>query len=369
MSFYQNHLKTFQSILTDLGVTAKPIQLDKSKKYCFNIYIIDMQNGFMTGGECGVLGSDNLPVLIVSYLNDLIEQSESLNYLGYNVTLKFIFSRDYHHPHHHSFISEQHSDGFPPHCRYGTFSSMLHHCIMKWIKDNKDKDITIVFKAFHPNIESYSVLPYTPHYDSSKRQGTCCDVHKFEVKDKNPLACGGGVYFPDIMIEDAMSANPFNFDKNDILKLINEDTQPDMISENAETTLKSLSNAIPFQSVYDDDVFDYSFITGLAGDFCVRDTLINSINNREINGGNGESCLVYDLTAYVILQIGDETKDYIMNDKGEFVDKPDPDKKYQIWVTPIKNMILDYIDMSRKVCMKPPLFMTYQDSFDMIKKS
>ena len=361
MKFYQNHLKTFQTVLKELKIPAQAVELDKSNKYCFNVYVIDMQNGFMTKGECGVLGTDELPGLIIGYLNNMIQWVKDLNEKEYDVKLNFIFSRDYHHPEHQSFKSEDRPNGFPPHCQYGTFSSMLHHEIIKWIKAHKDQNITVLFKAFHPSIESYSALPYTPHYDSSKRQGTCCDSHKKELEGKNPLTCGGGVYFPDMSIDELISANPFNLDKNDSFKLINKDTDPETIAQNAQITLEHLSKATPFKPEYNNDVFEYTFVTGLAGDFCVRDTLINTINNRELNDCNGESCLVYDLTAYVILPVGDETTHFIMDEKGEFVDKPEPDKKYMIWVTPIKNMILDYTDPSRNVCMKPVLFMTYQD--------
>lgn len=365
--FYQNHLKVFQKVLAELEITPGEIRLDKSRKHTFNVYVIDMQNGFMSKGECGVLGSDELPNLIIGYLNNMIKSAKALNDKGYQINLNFIFSRDYHHPEHHSFQSEERPNGFPAHCQYGTFSSMIHHKIMEWIKGNKEQNIKIIFKAFHPHIESYSALPYTSHYDASKRQGTCCDGHKMELDKDNKLTCGGGVYFPEMTIDEALSANPFNLEKDDDMRLIGKDTKPDIIAKNAKITLEHLSKATPYKPDYtDEDNVEHSFITGLAGDYCVRDTLINTINHREINGRNGDSCLIYDLTAYVILPVGDESNHYIMDEKGEYVNEPEPDKKYMIWVTPIKNMILDYTKTSRNVCMKPALFLTHQDVQKMV---
>jgi hypothetical protein len=366
--FYQNHLKIFQKVLADLGIAPGEIRLDKTKKYNFNVYVIDIQNGFMSKGECGVLGSDELPTLIISYLDNMIKSAKTMNEKGYQINLKFIFSRDYHHPEHQSFQSEGRPTGFPAHCQYGTFSSMLHHKITDWIKANKEQNIIVLFKAFHPHIESFSALPYTSHYDASKRQGTCYDGYKTEIDSGNKLACGGGVYFPDMSIDDTLSANPFNLTKNDDIKLIGKDTKVEIINENAKITLEHLSQAKQYKPYEGDEEgrFEYSFVTGLAGDYCVRDTLINTINGRVINGHEGESCLIYDLTAYVILPVGDETYHYIMDEKGEYVDEPEPDKKYLIWVTPIKNMIMDYTNTSRNVCMKPALFMTHQDVQKMV---
>jgi nicotinamidase-related amidase len=362
MSFYESHLKEFQNILKELGVTSRTIELDKAKQYCFDIYVIDMQNGFMPSGECGVLGADDLPAKISNYLDYMINIVEELNKNGHNVKIRFAFSRDYHHPDHQSFQSHEHPTGFPAHCQYGTFSSMIHHHLSDWINNNKDKhDIQIIFKAFHPSIESFSALPYTSHYDASQRQGTCNGSFKVEKENGNSLICGGGVYFSEMSLENCLLPNPFNQTRDEDMKLVNNSTKKETINANAKITLKILSAAKPFKQSYFLDTIHYSFITGLAGDFCVRDTLINTINQRVLDGKYGDSCLLYNLTAYVTLPLGDKTMPDIMDATGQTVTKPVDGIKYYIWVTSIREMILDYIIPSRGVCMKPPIFMTHQE--------
>jgi hypothetical protein len=361
MSFYESHLKEFQNILKELGVLSRSIELDKTKKYCFDIYVIDMQNGFMPSGECGVLGADDLPNKICKYLDYMINSVEELNKNGYNVKIRFAFSRDYHHPEHQSFQSDERPTGFPAHCQYGTFSSMIHHSLSDWINNNQNKqDIQIIFKAFHPSIESFSAVSYTSHYDASKRQGTCCKSFDIENENENPLVCGGGVYFPEMNLEDCLLPNPFNDSKNNDMKLINDSTKKENIDTNAKNTLNILSTAKSFKQPYLSDTVHYSFITGLSGDFCVRDTLINTINQRVLDGKSGDSCLLYNLTAYITLPLGDKTTSDIMDATGKKVTNPADGIKYYIWVTSIRNMILDYITPSRGVCMKPPIFMTHQ---------
>lgn len=371
MSFYQTHLDTFESILKELKFSSKQIEFEENQNYCFDIYVIDMQNGFMSSGECGVLDSDHLPGLICEYLDYVIHNIELINQkmesTGTNIKLRFVFSRDYHHPDHYSFQSKDRPTGFPAHCQYGTHSSMFHSTISDWIKKNRDQDITITFKAFHPHIESYSTLPYTEHYDASKRQGTCCDSHKLELESENCLASGGGVYFPDMKLDYLLEANPFSLN-NPKYTLINSETFPRFIKENAEKTLKLLSNAKSFKQTYLENTIHHSFVMGLAGDFCVRDTLINSINQRVLDSQPGEDCLIYNLTAYVTLPFGDHTMSDVMDPAtGKYVSEKTKGSIYNIWVTPIRDMILDYIDPSRGVCLKPPLFIKYETDSEIIK--
>jgi nicotinamidase-related amidase len=339
------YLQTFEELLGKAGVVSHQLPLREKEPAHFDVFVIDMQNGFMASGECGVLDSDHLPVEIVRYLDYMGWIVEELNKKGCQITLRYIFSRDYHHPEHHSFMSEERPTGFPAHCQYGTNSSMIHPILLQWIEENKEKNILVTFKGYHPYIESYSALAYTEHYNASERQGTCCDAHRKEVDAKNPLTCGGGVVFPELPLEILLQPNPFT----SVVELVDGETDPAVISQNAEKTLEYMTkNGKPLEHIFQPG-YSHSFVVGLAGDFCVRDTLINTINQKATRDQDGESCLVYNLTAHVAL----------LTDADGNVVGDAKDSKDFIWVSSISEMIQDYIEPERGVCVKTPIFMKY----------
>lgn len=349
MSFTNTHLKSFENILKKYNVISHEFSFKKEST--FDIYVIDMQNGFMPDGECGVLDSECLPDMICNYLDYM---TSYINKLNNKINIRYIFSRDYHHPKHHSFGI----NGFPPHCRYGTNSSMLHPTIMDWIKKNSDKNIVITFKGYHPHIESFSALAYTDTYDASKRQGACCEAHKQECENKNPLICGGGVVFPKMSLDKLLTPNPFVDD----IELINDESSEDTIDINAEKTLTyMLQNGVPLIQQFHEKI-SYSFVVGLAGDFCVRDTLINAINQKMVQKQKGETCLVYNLTSYVTLPIGTCDSEDIMDEHGMHIVTPKKDEMYYVWISNIEDLVLDYIESGRNVCLKSPLFVKYVDN-------
>lgn len=345
-NFFALYLQTFEELLEKAGVVSPQLPLLSKEPAHFDVFVIDMQNGFMSSGECGVLYSDHLPEQIVRYLDYMKWIVEDLNKRGCQITLRFVFSRDYHHPEHQSFLSEDRPTGFSAHCQYGTNSSMIHSTLLKWIEENKEKEtILITFKGYHPHIESYSALAYTEHYDASNRQGACCDAHRKELDAKNPLTCGGGVVFPELPLELLLQPNPFTA----VTDLIDGETDPSVIAENAEKTLEYMTmNGKPLEQIFQPG-YSHSFVVGLAGDFCVRDTLINTINQKATRGQDGESCLVYNLTAHVVL---------LTDDTGKVVGDPKTSTDF-IWVSSISEMIQDYIDPERGVCLKPPVFLKY----------
>ena len=362
MSFSKTHLDRFERILRDVNIISYPIDLEKGKPTVFEIYIIDMQNGFMSSGECGVLDSDHLPERIVTYLDYMNWYVEQLNKRGFIISLHFIFSRDYHHPHHHSFWSETNPNGFPPHCQYGTNSSMLHPKIIEWIKYNSDKNITITFKAYHPHIESYSAIPYTDHYDASHLQGTCCNSYDTigrYGKLHSKLTSGGGVVFPDMSLDELLKPNPFNKDIDMILK----DSASELINNNADITIKYIlehGKSLEMYNPYPDvSIISHSFVVGLAGDFCVRDTVINAINQKAIKNITGDTCLVYNLTSYVVLPTGTHESESPMTVDADYVDEPEEGTDYYIWVSNIRELILDYVE-NRMITLKPPVFIKFE---------
>lgn len=355
MSFSATHLRVFESILRKFGIVSPTLPLLKNQPTYFDIYVIDMQMGFMSDGECGVLDSEHLPQQITCYLDYMIWITKELNANGFSILLRFIFSRDYHHPDHHSFQSVDSPTGFPAHCQYGTNSSMLHPKIIEWIHSNYTENIIITFKGYHPHIESYSALSYTKYYDAFQRQGACCNSHQKEVESNNPLACGGGVVFPKMSLDILLKPNPFS----DIDILIDNDTNKDIISDNAIKTLKyMIAHGVPLTQTFKEGLC-HSFVVGLAGDFCVRDTLINIINQKSLYGQSGSSCLIYNLTAYVVLPIGNHESDSPMFDTGEHVGEPEEGTDYFIWVSKINDLVLDYVEPSRHVCIESPIFIKY----------
>lgn len=328
----------------------------KDEKYCFDIYVIDVQNGFMENGECGVMEADDSFIEdIISFLNKITDDIMNKIKTGYQLELRLFFSRDYHHPNHNSFKSEEHPNGFPAHCQFGTSSSAFHPLIEKWIIEHSYLNITILFKAFHPNVESFSVIPYVESiYPAIKRQGTCLNSYQESCQPKH-IMTGGGVYFPDMHISTALKTNPFG-------DMITSKSSYQDIKKNAEKTLDILINGNSFNIKFLKDTNHYNMIVGLAGDFCVRDTIINQINQAYLTEYNNTTLMIYNLTRFVALPIGNIDTPYAMTKDGLYVNKNTTEKdsingKYFIWTTTPDNLIKDYVDTS--ICAKPPLFSYY----------
>lgn len=319
--FWDIFVTMFTSLLKTLGLGDTRLSLELEQKYCLDVYVIDMQYGFLPKGECEVKDTEKLPQKIVSYLDTLCEQVDLLREKGYQITLRFVFSRDYHHPLHTSFKTFENPTGFPAHCQFGTRSSQIEDTIAHWIIANEDKrSIQILFKAFHPCIESFSAVPYG-YYSAGDCQGTSKASHD-DVKDKpetRRFANGGGVYIKDMSLKDQLKANLFEF--------------------NAQETLEYLMKQDVYQPTYPPDTVNVAIVLGLAAAFCPDHTLINIINHQcqnhnhvvdnEKPADNDMAFYVYNLTSGIVL----------------------PNKNFAV---PLQTMLDNFHD--KKICLRSPQF-------------
>jgi nicotinamidase-related amidase len=303
----------------------------------YALFVIDMQNDFvdrpydradynldygrydekpeeynLVTGDIGVRAIDKGGNFAVAGGANMIKEgsllSEIIEHLKHDTCKKVVFSRDYHPPNHMSFSSAysktygtntflnnvigkgyNFTGNFPPHCIQCHNGS----CFVKELSDflkgedsnkdiltkNKDK-IDIIFKGMHPLVDSFSAVSkdVIDHYASNQNQihcGNCGDITggfkiaELESEDHSSYINRCVDYnIPDRKLEDKLHEGM----NRDIWKSIKWDTY---ISKDIETI----------------------FVCGLAGDYCVRDTIIS----LEMKYPGKTIVLLQDYTRYAAL--------------------------------------------------------------------
>lgn len=356
MSFYQTYVDDFSQLLQKTSGIKHEISMSIHNKTCWDVYVIDMQNDFLPYGKCKVLGTEKLPAKINNFLHGLLQLRYQLEQKGYQIQIRLVMTRDYHPVDHTSFKTEDNPDGFPAHCLFGTHGSAIESTlrdfyfkfdtnINKLVKPD-DRSI-ILFKGFHPSFESFGAIPYSDKYKAEDRQYTCLPTFQ-KYKDSEPVMSRGGAYsFPH---RNGLDVNPFATG----LEMRPETTKNSVDVNNTLTLNEMMDTKERFIPKYQKDVKYINFVMGLAGDFCVKDTMINLINGTANQTENIQNVLVFDLTSHVVIP----KKDGRYDPKGQLLssDNDKTDDERLDWLVPMEDVLKDYLNKSK--CSYPPCFMT-----------
>jgi len=231
--------KEHQKLLADAGATnAESVGVGFGPGDA--LVIVDMQNDFLPadvaplGGKFGVAEGGVAAEVIVKLIKAAAKGGA-----------KIVATRDYHPKNHCSFLPN--GGHFPPHCVQGSAGSFLYAPIEKALKEVKEEGagVSIVFKGFAPQCDSFGSFTYTKEYFAARQLGpdpveqihSCCAV------DWTGCFC-----LPCSNMDDDLNAPP------DVLAVF--DRVP------LKEHLGGQCNRL--------------FGVGLALDFCVMDTLLNA---------------------------------------------------------------------------------------------
>uniref|UniRef100_A0A7S1SC43 nicotinamidase n=1 Tax=Alexandrium catenella TaxID=2925 RepID=A0A7S1SC43_ALECA len=211
------------------------------------LIVVDMQNDFLPidddnpmGGAFGVAEGGHIAGLIVQLMEHFAAAGATV-----------VATRDYHPVDHCSFIP--HGGPFPPHCVQGHVGSHFYKPIGECITKLRSlgRNAEIVFKGFHEDIDSFGSFQYPDHKDSfervSNRPHAPCGLHGCST-----LAVWTG----------AVKLKCSNCDED-------LNAPPDVLSCHRRKTLADLLKEHNVERI---------FACGLAMDYCVLDTCINSIH-------------------------------------------------------------------------------------------
>lgn len=222
------------------------------------LFIIDMQNDFLNGSLAVDGGND--------ILNPIALEARKINQYKH-----IIFSKDYHPDEHCSF-----RNGMPKHCVQGTEGSCINRTFITMLGHQlpKQNNYSVIFKAVHPETESFSAVPFSKAHQY---------VGDDRCKDNNKEYTGGYyVKKPTGVRYDALEALNFNG------KLDFKGEKPNVEKFNLQTLGISTNDVIE--------------ICGLAGDFCVKETALGIrefCNDKNLK--NIKIIVHHELTRYVYI--------------------------------------------------------------------
>jgi nicotinamidase-related amidase len=282
-------------------LVSRPEQSDSN-----SLFVIDMQNDFvLPEGRFSVADG-------ITMANDLAEFIERC--LNNPTFTKVIFSRDTHDVEHCSFFT---NDGpFPPHCIVNHKGADMHKSMKEFgneevLKENGwDKKIRVIFKGCDEKTDSFGAVEYTDDkYSESRQLGNKCTLNTGKT---------GGRYFKG----SEKSFNEQTFRKAPFLKIGTCDNRTsDTIGApnyypNITLCPKSkfteehqdeyLGKQLELEDLLDrkknnsgKDLVHNIYVTGLAGDYCVKDTAINIMKSLQTKPVSGYKINVYVVHPFV----------------------------------------------------------------------
>eukprot|EP01061_Rhynchopus_euleeides_P029105 TRINITY_DN4756_c0_g1_i1.p1 TRINITY_DN4756_c0_g1~~TRINITY_DN4756_c0_g1_i1.p1 ORF type:complete len:510 (+),score=161.45 TRINITY_DN4756_c0_g1_i1:161-1690(+) len=210
------------------------------------LLVIDMQNDFLpaddinkNGGRFGVTeGSMTVP-LIAQLIDTFLQKGA-----------RVVASRDYHPVDHISFTTE--GGHFPPHCVQGSvgsrFYSPIGEALAEGIRKYGSDKVTIVFKGFHEDVDSFGAFPYSQEHLKVRLQ------HRERQRE-----CGG-------CLIDWTGCRMLKCSCLEFGGVIDVDAPPDILASYSSVTLAD----------YLGPSKGHAFVCGLALDFCVLDTALTA---------------------------------------------------------------------------------------------
>jgi len=268
-----------------------------------SLFVIDMQNDFvLPNGRFSVADGLKMAPELAEFIKKCLNDP---------TFTKVIFSRDTHDVNHCSFFT---NDGpFPPHCVVNHKGADMHESMKQFgderhvIEKGWDKKIRVIFKGCDENTDSFGAIQYPEdNYSESRQLGKHCTLNTGKT---------GGRYFKG-------SENSFNyqtFRKAPFLTIATCDSATsDTIGDanyypNIKTCPNSkfsdekqnkhlgkhfeLGDLVP-RSSGKDQVHNI-YVTGLAGDYCVKDTAMNIMRSLETKPVPGYKINVYVVHPFV----------------------------------------------------------------------
>ena len=220
------------------------------------LFIIDMQNDFLDGSLAVNGGID-----ILKPIADKASMSTQYKHI--------IFSKDYHPDEHCSF-----RNGMPEHCVQGTTGANINSTFKEMLvkRLTNQKKYSVIFKAVHPETESFSAVPFSKahQYVGDKK----CKHDNIEYTGGYYLTKSNGQHV------DALDALEFNGE------LVFKGVKQNVEKFNLQTL-----------DINNNDVIE---ICGLAGDFCVKETALGIREFCKNNNLKDVKIIVHhQLTRYV----------------------------------------------------------------------
>eukprot|EP00405_Crypthecodinium_cohnii_P042877 CAMPEP_0206556818 /NCGR_PEP_ID=MMETSP0325_2-20121206/18698_1 /ASSEMBLY_ACC=CAM_ASM_000347 /TAXON_ID=2866 /ORGANISM="Crypthecodinium cohnii, Strain Seligo" /LENGTH=673 /DNA_ID=CAMNT_0054057547 /DNA_START=40 /DNA_END=2057 /DNA_ORIENTATION=+ len=213
------------------------------------LVVVDMQNDFVPidaenphGGAFAVPEGNGISNLVVQLIEEFANKGGVV-----------VATRDYHPKGHCSFIP----DGpFPAHCVQGSVGSAFYSPIGEALTLAKaaGKNVHIVFKGFHEDIDSFGSFAYPDTDDSFQRVSNRKSTFK-------PCASFGNCSLPDWTGCAVLDCSNLEADIN---------APPDVLATRREVKLKAHLEKLGVKRV---------FACGLAMDYCVLDTCLNGISS------------------------------------------------------------------------------------------
>eukprot|EP00735_Rhodelphis_limneticus_P007259 TRINITY_DN19770_c0_g1::TRINITY_DN19770_c0_g1_i1::g.11356::m.11356 TRINITY_DN19770_c0_g1::TRINITY_DN19770_c0_g1_i1::g.11356 ORF type:complete len:353 (+),score=25.58,sp/P21369/PNCA_ECOLI/32.39/3e-12,Isochorismatase/PF00857.15/3.8e-12,Isochorismatase/PF00857.15/5.6e-05 TRINITY_DN19770_c0_g1_i1:48-1106(+) len=235
------------------------------------LLVVDMQNDFMPkhvapeGGRFGVEDAENTIPVIKKLIVKFAEKG------------CFIFAtKDYHPIDHVSFNTQ--GGVFPPHCVQGSAGASFFPPIREHLQAARRKQIemfgeskvSVVFKGYCPDIDSFGAFRYT---DSVARGRLCCKTQKH-------VGCSltwTGAYVLQISnIAENIDSPP------DVLSILSKRDLADVVCGRASHSNEPCGVAMNEKVAHTHDAINDRgqrrrlFICGLAFDYCVLDTALNA---------------------------------------------------------------------------------------------
>jgi nicotinamidase-related amidase len=294
--------------IENINFTHKDTAADRHKKEAYALFVIDMQNDFVDKEYERVyneklVDENNITNPSIKIGNFAVAQASTM-YPGLEkkiksaledpLCLKIYFSRDYHPSGHMSFShplssgelttggkycdNENTSGCFPAHCVQCHSGSKLIpevETILKQLNEDQASKVEIIFKGIHKECDSFTAV--TKEY---------IDTFASNIGYKNVPSCSSvsGSYRLKSETETSIQKLEHCIDFNDKIEEIEE--------------IDKTCTHIDFANELGDNIKNIE-VCGLAGDYCVRDTVValaETFKNKKI-------ILLTDLTRYACLPL------------------------------------------------------------------
>lgn len=271
-----------------------------------SLMVIDMQNDFIlspfVAGGTGRFSVQNGLSVIEPLVNFINTNAKKFN--------KIIFSRDMHPIDHCSFFTikgqkagKEETGPFPPHCVINHIGAALHESFLQF---KSLPNAEVIFKGCNNTTDSFGAFDYkADNYLTKRQRGSCC-------ADGNCAEHTGGNYITNKNVNRQKAFENFPFDSiskytDDSKEILTTADCPQALTTNIQN---ELGDKFKLEDILPENIKNkisekkhYIFVTGLAGDFCVKDTAINLMKEVEAKGYKVQVKVIQPFTRYAFLPV------------------------------------------------------------------
>ena len=388
----------------------------------FSVFVIDMQNDFvLPNGRFSVANGLDMAPRLAEFIENSLNDSKCT---------KVIFSRDTHDVNHCSFFTN--GGPFPPHCVINHSGAEMHDSMKKFgikrgdnninnsKRDSWNKKIRVIFKGCDENTDSFGAVEYEDdEYSKGRQLGENCKL--VTGKTGGRYFKGSEKAFNDIPFRSApFSDIPVCHATTDTIGAKDYYPTEEICPKSKfsdEKQQKYLGKQLEVEDLIDrkknnsgKDLVHNIYVTGLAGDYCVKDTAMNIMKTLKKAPVSGYKINVYvihplvrfaflpvhlaggisqvykgknisknddismltitdrgvkDVNKYIFKMHGDDIKplkkeevETLKSDLNAGTSLKDLNKSFEYWafLTPTSHIIRDYANTGVKILMKEPEF-------------